>query len=236
MSTFSILIIEDDPAIGQSLLDGFDQYGFNAHLCTTGSESIIYLEKHSPHLIILDVRLPDGPGFDYCRKIRTRGFTQPIIILTAQHDQLDKILGLEIGADDYMTKPFHMRELISRVRAQIRRAYGDYAQNETNSLLIHDLIIDQISGQVQKDEKPLNLTPTEFRMLTYLCINKGRVLTRSQIVEAVWGISSDMDSEKTVTVHIRRLREKIEDNPSTPKILLTVPGIGYRISNQVTNL
>lgn len=236
MTTNSILIIEDDPAIGQSLLDGFEQFGFSAHLSPTGTEGMAYLAKHQPHLIVLDVRLPDGSGFDYCRKIRANGFVLPIIILTAQQDQMDKILGLEIGADDYITKPFNMRELISRVRAQIRRTYGDYAQSEANSILIHDLVIDQISGQVLKSEKTLNLTPTEFRMLTYLCINRGHVLTRAQIVEAVWGYQSDIDSEKTVTVHIRRLREKIEDNPSTPKILLTVPGIGYKVVNQVTNL
>jgi DNA-binding response OmpR family regulator len=236
MSTYTILIIEDDPAIGQSLVDGFHQFGFAAQLCGTGGEGVAYLEKHAPHLIILDVRLPDGSGFDYCKQMRKQGFHQPVIILTAQQDDLDKILGLEIGADDYMTKPFNLRELISRVRAQIRRAYGDYAHNENNTLWIADLVIDQVSGQVQKNGKILNLTPIEFRLLAYLCMNKGRVMTRTQIVEAVWGYATDMDSEKTVTVHIRRLREKIEDDPSAPVILLTVPGIGYRIANPVTNL
>ena len=236
MSSYSILIIEDDPAIGQSLVDGFIQFGFDAQLVPTGTEGLAYLEKQTPHVIVLDVRLPDGSGFDYCKQMRAHGFHQPVIILTAQQDQLDKILGLEIGADDYMTKPFNLRELISRVRAQIRRAYGDYAHTENNTLLIGDLVIDQTSGQVQKDGKSLNLTPTEFRMLTFLGTNRGRVMSRAQIVEAVWGYSADMDSEKTVTVHIRRLREKIEDDPSNPKLLITVPGIGYRINNQVTGL
>ena len=236
MNAYLILIIEDDPAIGQSLLDGFRQFGFDAYLAPTGTEGLAYLEKQTPHLIVLDVRLPDGSGFDYCKQMRARGFHQPVIMLTAQQDQLDKILGLEIGADDYMTKPFNLRELISRVRAQLRRAYGDYAHTENNTLLIGNLVIDQTSGQVQKNGKLLNLTPTEYRMLSYLGTNKGRVMSRAQIVEAVWGYSADMDSEKTVTVHIRRLREKIEDDPSTPQILLTVPGIGYRISNQVTDL
>jgi DNA-binding response OmpR family regulator len=229
MSNYNILIIEDDPAIGQSLLDGFEQFGFSAHLSPTGTEGLAYLEKHKPHLIVLDVRLPDGSGFDFCRKIRTNGFMLPILILTAQQDQMDKILGLEIGADDYITKPFNMRELISRVRAQLRRAYGDYAHSESNLFIVKDLIVDPLKGQVLKGEKEINLTPTEFRVLTYLCANKSKAISRGQIVESVWGFNPDPEIEKTVTVHIRRLREKIEDDPSIPQIILTVPGIGYRI-------
>jgi DNA-binding response OmpR family regulator len=229
MTNYSILIIEDDEAIGQSLKDGFAQFGFGSHLSTTGTDGLNYLQKHNPHLIVLDVRLPDGSGFDFCRKIRGNGFVLPIIILTAQQDQMDKILGLEIGADDYITKPFNMRELISRVRAQLRRAYGDYAHGESNVFLVKDLVVDQLKGQVLKGDQEVNLTPIEFKVLTYLCANKGIALSRGQIVQSVWGFSPDMESEKTVTVHIRRLREKIEDNPSTPQIILTVPGIGYRI-------
>ena len=125
MESYRILVIEDDPAIGQSLLDGFKQHGFHADLCKTGSKGLEHVQRHSPHLIVLDIRLPDGSGFDLCRQMRGLGLHQPVIMLTAQHDELDKILGLEMGADDYMTKPFSLRELVSRVRAQLRRAYGD---------------------------------------------------------------------------------------------------------------
>lgn len=229
MSRSPILIIEDDPAIGKSLLAGLEQHGFEAHLCATGASGADYARRHASQLIILDIRLPDGSGFDFCRQMRQSGVRQPIIMLTAQLDEMDKVLGLEIGADDYMTKPFSLRELISRIRAQLRRAYGDYATAENSSLLVADLVLDQNSGQALRDGKSINLTPIEFRLLTHLARNRGRAFTRSQIVEAVWGYTSDLESEKAVNVHIRRLREKIESDPANPALLLTVPGIGYRL-------
>jgi DNA-binding response OmpR family regulator len=143
---------------------------------------------------------------------------------------LDKVLGLEMGADDYMTKPFSFRELISRVRAQLRRAYGDYSSTESSVIVINDIVLELATGQVRRGEETINLTPTEFRLLTYLARHRGQALSRSQIVEAVWGYAPDLDSEKTVNVHIRRLREKIELKPEQPTLILTVPGIGYRMA------
>src|SRR5919108_1316406 len=230
MESYRILIIEDDPAIGQSLLDGFKQHGFKADLCKTGSSGVEYAQRHSPHLILLDIRLPDGSGFDVCRRMRSLGLHQPVIMLTAQHDEVDKVLGLEMGADDYLTKPFSLRELVSRVRAQLRRAYGDYSSTESNVLVINDLVLEQATGQVRRGEEIINLTPTEFRLLTYLARHQGQVLSRAQIVEAVWGYAPDVESERTVNVHIRRLREKIELRPDQPSLILTVPGIGYRMA------
>jgi DNA-binding response OmpR family regulator len=230
MDSYRILVIEDDPAIGQSLLDGFQQHGFQAALCKTGSSGVEFTQKYSPHLILLDIRLPDGSGFDVCRRMRQIGLLQPIIMLTAQHDELDKVLGLEMGADDYMTKPFSLRELVSRVRAQLRRAYGDYSSTESNVLVINDLVLEQATGQVRRGEENINLTPTEYRLLSYLARHRGQAVTRSQIVEAVWGFAPDVESEKTVNVHIRRLREKIELKPEQPSLILTVPGIGYRMA------
>jgi DNA-binding response OmpR family regulator len=230
MESYRILVIEDDPAIGQSLLDGFKQHGFHADVRKTGSSGVEFARKHSPHLIVLDIRLPDGSGFDICRQLRSLGLHQPIIMLTAQHDELDKVLGLEMGADDYMTKPFSLRELVSRVRAQLRRAYGDYSAAETAVVIINDLILEQATGQVRRGDEPINLTPTEFRLLSYLARHRGQALTRSQIVEAVWGFAPDVESEKTINVHIRRLREKIELKPDQPTLILTVPGIGYRMA------
>jgi DNA-binding response OmpR family regulator len=229
METYRILVIEDDPAIGQSLLDGFRTHGFEPQLCTTGSKGIDVASRHSPHLILLDIRLPDGSGFDVCRQLRQLGLRQPIIMLTAQHDELDKVLGLEMGADDYMTKPFSLRELISRVRAQLRRAYGDYSSADAAQLVVHDVVLDHATGQARRGEESLNLTPTEFRLLSHLARHRGQALSRAQIVEAVWGFAPDIESEKTVNVHIRRLREKIELNPEQPSLILTVPGIGYRL-------
>ena len=225
-----VLIIEDDPAIGQSLLDGLRQHGFQAELCKTGTSGVEYVQKHAPHLVVLDVRLPDGSGFDFCRQIRQKGARQPVIMLTAQHDELDKVLGLEMGADDYMTKPFSMRELVSRVRAQLRRAYGDYSSAESAVVVIDDLVLEQATAQVRRGDEILNLTPIEFRLLMYLARHRGQALSRAQIVEAVWGFAPDIESEKTVNVHIRRLREKIELRPDQPSLILTVPGIGYRLA------
>jgi DNA-binding response OmpR family regulator len=229
MNKSHILVIEDDPAIGQSLLAGLGNHGFEAYLCTTGVSGVDYVRQRSPHLIILDIRLPDGSGFDFCRQMRQEGLHQPVIMLTAQQDELDKILGLEMGADDYMTKPFSLRELVSRIRAQLRRAYGDYAAAESASVPVADLVLDQAKGQVRRGDEILNLTPIEFRLLSYLAHHRGQALSRGQIVEAVWGYAPDLESEKTVNVHIRRLREKIELKPEQPAIILTVPGIGYRL-------
>ena len=230
MESYRILVIEDDPAIGLSLLDGFKQHGFHADVCKTGASGVDHAQKYSPHLIVLDIRLPDGSGFDVCRQMRSLGLRQPILMLTAQHDELDKVLGLEMGADDYITKPFSLRELISRVRAQLRRAYGDYSSAESSVLVINDLVLEQSTGQVRRGDETVNLTPTEFRLLFYLARHRGQALTRSQIVEAVWGFAPDVESEKTVNVHIRRLREKIELKPDQPTLILTVPGIGYRLA------
>jgi len=229
MTTHTILVIEDDPAIGQSLLDGLRQHGFNPSLCKTGLGGVEFAQKQTPHLILLDVRLPDGSGFDFCRQMRQLGLRQPIIMLTAQGDEVDKVLGLEMGADDYMTKPFSMRELVSRIRAQLRRAYGDYSSAESAVVVIHDLVLEQATGQVRRGDEVIPLTPIEFRLLMHLARHRGQALSRAQIVEAVWGYAPDIESEKTVNVHIRRLREKIELKPEEPSLILTVPGIGYRL-------
>ncbi len=234
MTNYRILTIEDDPAVAEGLVDGLNLEGFAAAWTTSGAEGVEQATKNPPHLVLLDIRLPDGSGFDFCRRLRQRGLNMPVIMLTAQHDPMDKILGLEMGADDYVTKPFLLRELISRIRAQIRRAYGEFAQPDTNHQYIGDLLLDLASGQALRDAQPVNLTPTEFRLLTYLARHRGLVLSRAQIVEAVWGHNTDPDSEQAVNVHIRRLREKIENDPSRPVLLLTVPGLGYRLALEIT--
>lgn len=230
MSGEHILLIEDDPGVAQSLQDGLTRDGFSVAWKSTGADGIAHARKDNPHLILLDVRLPDGSGFDFCRQVRQHGLHMPIIMLTAQAEPLDKVLGLEMGADDYVTKPFNLRELLSRIRAQLRRAYGEFSNADANRFLIGDLLLDLTSGQVLRDDRPLNLTPTEFRLLAYLARHRGQVLSRAQIVEAIWSHSPDPDSEQTVNVHIRRLREKVERDPSRPELILTVPGLGYRLS------
>ncbi len=229
-SPFHILVIEDDPAVARSLQSGLEREGFHVAWKEKGEDGIHYACEQSPHLILLDVRLPDGSGFDFCRRLRQLGLRQPILMLTVQSDELDKVLGLEMGADDYVTKPYSLRELLSRVRALLRRSYGELSNVDANLLYAADLVIDQTRVQVRRGDLDLNLTPTEFRLLAYLARHPGQVLSRAQIMEAVWGYAPGADSERMVNVHVRRLREKIEPDPSRPSILLTVPGIGYRLA------
>ena len=233
-SSYNILLIEDDPAVAQSLRAGLEREGYLVIWKTSGNEGLRCAQMTMapnaiPHLILLDIRLPDGSGFDFCRQMRQRGLRQPIIMLTAQVDDLDKVLGLEMGADDYVTKPFNLRELLSRIRAQLRRAYGELSSMDTNLIFIGDLVIDLARSQVTRGSETLNLTPTEFRLLVYLAQHRGLALSRGQIVEAVWGYSTDSEIERTINVHVRRLREKIESDASRPTLLLTVPGVGYRL-------
>jgi DNA-binding response OmpR family regulator len=225
----AILLIEDDPAVARSLQEGLEHDGFQVAWKQSGTAGIGFAQSHHPHLIILDVRLPDGTGFDFCRQMRQLGLRQPILMLTVRRDEVDKVLGLEMGADDYMTKPYSLRELLSRVRALLRRAYGELASAEADRLYLHDLIIDRSRNQVWRGPQEINLTPTEFKLLVFLARHPGQALSRTQIVEAVWGYEADIESERTVNVHVRRLREKIELDPSRPTLILTVPGVGYRL-------
>jgi DNA-binding response OmpR family regulator len=225
----AILLIEDDPAVARSLQEGLEHDGFQVTWKQSGMAGISFAQSHHPHLIILDVRLPDGTGFDFCRQMRQLGLRQPILMLTVRRDEVDKVLGLEMGADDYMTKPYSLRELLSRVRALLRRAYGELASAEADRLYLRDLLIDRSRNQVWRGQREINLTPTEFKLLVFLARHPGQALSRTQIVEAVWGYEADVESERTVNVHVRRLREKIELDPSRPTLILTVPGVGYRL-------
>jgi len=224
-----ILLIEDDPAVAQSLRAGLEREGYTVTWKSSGAEGMAYARERQPHLILLDIRLPDGSGMDVCRTLRQQGLRLPIIMLTARREEVDKVLGLEMGADDYVTKPFGLRELLARIRAQLRRAYGDLSATGGDVLYVADLLIDRGRGLVQRGSESLVLTPTEFRLLVHLAQNRGQALTRAQLLDAVWGYAADVESERTVNVHIRRLREKVELAPGKPQIILTVPGIGYRL-------
>ena len=226
----TILVIEDDPAVAEALVEGIGDEGYTVHWESTGGGGVEYARDRSPQLIVLDVRLPDGSGFDFCRRMRHLGLRQPILMLTVQADEVDKVLGLEMGADDYLTKPYHLRELIARIRSLLRRAYGELASTEADVLYAADLTIDRTRAAVTRNGRSLNLTPTEFRLLTFLAQHPGQVFSRAQLIENVWGSDADFYDDKTVSVHVRRLREKIEATPSDPAIVLTVPGIGYRLA------
>ena len=224
-----ILLIEDDPAVAHSLQDGLERDGYAVAWKDSGAAGVSHARKHNPHLIILDVRLPDGSGFDFCRQMRQLGLHQPLLMLTVRRDEMDKVLGLEMGADDYITKPYSLRELLSRVRALLRRAYGEFSAADSNRFYVGDLVIDRDRNQVWREDQQINLTPTEFKLLVFLARHPGQALSRAQIVDAVWGYEADVENERTINVHVCRLREKVELDPSHPTLILTVPGVGYRL-------
>jgi len=233
MNESEILLIEDDPSIARNLSRGLEEEGFTVTWRDTGEGGIKYAKTKRPKLIILDVRLPDSTGFEVCRQIRRLGLQQPVLFLTVRSDDVDKVVGLEVGADDYVTKPFNFRELLARIRALLRRTYGDLSTAlDDDVLYAKDLVIDRSSGQVFRGDSILNLTPTEFRLLVYFAQHAGQALTRGQILQAVWGGEANVEDEQMVNVHIHRLREKVEVDPAHPSLILTVPGIGYRLSRE----
>lgn len=228
--SYSILVVEDDPAVAEGLVEGIGREGFDVHWESTGGGGVAYARDNAPHLVVLDVRLPDGSGFDFCRQLRQLGLRQPVLMLTVQADEIDKVMGLEMGADDYLTKPYRLRELIARIRSLLRRTYGELSSVEADVLYVDDLVVDRTRAAVSRGGRELNLTPTEFRLLVFLAQHPGQAFSRTQLIENVWGSDGEYYDDKTVSVHVRRLREKVELEPSDPKIILTVPGIGYRLA------
>jgi DNA-binding response OmpR family regulator len=224
-----ILIVEDERAVARGLEYGLTSEGFTVLWADTGQRALELAHSQNPHLILLDIRLPDVSGFDVCRQLRTEGKRMPILMLTARDEEVDKVLGLELGADDYVVKPYSLRELISRIRALLRRAYGDLADvSKEDRLTFGEIEVDLERLQVYRQGRLVNLTPTEFRLLRYLVTHPDRPFSRDALIEAIWGYDSDIGSQRTVDVHMRHLRKKLEDNPSDPRWLVTVRGIGYK--------
>lgn len=224
-----ILIVEDERAVARGLEYGLDAEGFAVLLAENGQKALDLARTKKPHLILLDIRLPDISGFDVCRQLRGEGARMPILMLTARDEAIDKVLGLELGADDYVVKPYDLRELIARIRALLRRAYGELSETALGKrITFGDIEIDLELLRVSRAGETVFLTPTEFRLLRYLVENPQRPISRAALIEAVWGYASDIGSDRTVDVHIRHLREKLEDDPANPKWILTVRGAGYK--------
>ena len=229
-----LLVVDDDKEIVRLLRAYLEQAGFLVFTAYDGETAFHLIRRERPSLVLLDLMLPDRDGWDITKKIRadTLLSNTPIIMITARVEDSDKIVGLELGADDYVTKPFGLSELRSRIRALLRRSYGELAGAEnSDTLYAGDLTIDRGRGQVSRAGQSLHLTPTEFRLLITLVQHNGQVLSRAQLLDAVWGWTPDIESEKTVNVHIRRLREKVEPDPANPILILTVPGLGYRFAD-----
>ena len=227
--TDKILIVEDDRNLLDTIKYNLNREGYEVATAADGASALEIARREKPDLIILDVMLPEVSGLEVCRILR-KEMTTPILMLTARVEETDKIVGLEIGADDYMTKPFSLRELIARVRAMLRRAKMVEMEPEVKAdlLTIGDITVDLARHQASKGATTLKLTPKEFDLLVFLAGNKGFVFSRNQLLEKVWGYDYAGDT-RTVDVHIRWLRQKIEDNPEKPRRLITVRGTGYKL-------
>jgi DNA-binding response OmpR family regulator len=228
----TILVVEDDPTLQETLAYNLTRQGYLVETARDGQAALVSARRSSPDLIVLDVMLPVLDGFEVCRILRRESST-PILMLTARDDEIDRVIGLEMGADDYLIKPFSMREFLARVKAQLRRVRLDREELAMQTdpvkeiLQFDDLVIDLLRREVRQDGKPLPLKPKEFELLLFLARHRGHVLTRDLILERVWGWDFSGGS-RTVDVHIRWLREKIEREPSQPARIVTVRGAGYR--------
>ena len=219
-----ILVVEDEESFTDALSFMLRKEGFTVSIATTGPDALTQFEREPADLILLDLMLPGMSGTDVCRTIRTRSRV-PIIMVTAKDSEIDKVLGLELGADDYVTKPFSSRELVARIRAVLRRNVEDFGDSPV--VEAGPVVIDPERHLVLVKDEPVSMPLKEFDLLEYLVRNSGRVLTRGQLIDRVWG-SDYVGDTKTLDVHVKRLRAKVEADPAHPVHLLTVRGLGYK--------
>jgi len=222
-----ILIVEDESSFSEALEFLLSKEGFSVLTAATGTEALKKFEQGGIDLILLDLMIPEISGTEVCRKIRAKSKV-PIIMLTAKDSEVDKVVGLEIGADDYVTKPYSARELIARINAVLRRNGNEIAAGESGLLTVQGIRLDIDRHQVSVNGLPVSLPLKEFELLEFLMRNAGKVLTRIQLIDRVWG-SDYVGDTKTLDVHIKRIRAKIEVDPANPKIIQTVRGLGYKM-------
>jgi DNA-binding response OmpR family regulator len=225
-SVARILVVDDEPKIVQLVRDYLERAGFAVSTARDGNEALMRARQERPDLIVLDLGLPQLDGLEVTRRLR-RDSGVPIIMLTARHEETDKVVGLELGADDYLTKPFSPRELEARVRAVLRRHTGD---SEAEVLRAGDLTLDVPRLRTEVSGRPVELTATEFQLLAALARQPGRVFTRAQLLDAIHGVAFD-SYERAIDAHVKNIRRKIEPDPRTPRYLLTVYGVGYRLTD-----
>ena len=230
MAEYKIMIVDDEPDILVLLEKALNMEGFSDIVkCVNGLTAVDACQKLLPDLMILDVMLPDIDGYEVCRQIRQFSHC-PILFLSSKNDEVDKILGLAVGGDDYVTKPFSPKEVAFRVKAQLRRAEYQKSPDRTRIITVGDLVIDPDGCRTAKSGRDMELTAREFEILHYLAQNLGRVVSRERLYEAVWGEDS-FGCDNTIMVHIRHLREKLEDNPTKPQYIITMKGLGYKLVN-----
>jgi len=222
-----VLIVEDDQAMAVALRDGFTYEGYAVQVARDGATGLRMATEKGHDLVILDVMLPRMSGLDVCRQLRSAGNPTPIIMLTARGQEIDKVLGLKTGADDYVTKPFSFLELMARVEAVLRRA--SKAAEEVESAQFGDVEVNFKSFEASKGGRALELSPREFKMLKYFVEHRGEVVTRDQLLDHVWGYEG-LPLTRTVDMHIAKLRQKIEDTPSDPRHIITVHRVGYKFT------
>ncbi|MBW2425514.1 MAG: response regulator transcription factor [Deltaproteobacteria bacterium] len=226
--SIKVLVVEDDEAMAVALHDGFTYEGYDVAVARDGEEGLQRAEDSSPDLMILDVMLPKMTGLEVCKRLRGEGSKLPIIMLTARGQEIDKVLGLKLGADDYVTKPFSFMELMARVEAVLRRCGPDAgARGSRGTYTFGDVTVDLDHHEASKGEQPVELSPREFQLLCYFLDHRGEVVSREQLLDAVWGYDT-IPFTRTVDTHIAKLRKKIEDDPSDPKFLITVHRLGYK--------
>jgi len=224
----TVLLVEDEASIAEPLAEAIGREGFETRVAGTAAESLALAAEIEPDLVLLDVMLPDGSGFDVCRELRQRSRV-PIIMLTARGEEADRIVGLELGADDYVVKPFSAREVIARIRAVLRRTEAPSGRDDTGPIEIGELRLDPAKREVTKDGQALELSRKEYELLALLMQNAGTVVTRQQALEDVWD-TTWFGSTKTLDVHVSGLRRKLGDDSSEPRFLHTVRGVGFRFA------
>ena len=223
----TVLIVEDEPKIAQVARDYLQAAGCTVVMAGDGRSGLQAAARSRPDLVVLDLRLPDIDGLDVARRLR-QGGPVPIIMLTARGEESDKLVGLELGADDYMTKPFSPKELVARVRVVLRRSEMARAAGET--LRAGDLVVDLPRRQVHVGDRPIELTATEFQLVAALAAEPGRVFTRGQLLERIHGVAFE-SYERAIDAHVKNIRRKLEPEPGAPRYLLTVHGVGYRFAD-----
>lgn len=223
-----IFLLEDDDAIALGLCYSLQNEGYNVTLAKSVSEATDIVEKNDFALYILDLTLPDGSGYDVCKKIKSIG-DRPVIFLTAYDDEVNVVMGFDLGADDYITKPFRLKELLVRIKSVLRR-YNRTGSDAT--VKIKNITINTNEAKVYKNGEEIVLTAMEYRLLLILLNNRGKVLSRSQLLENIWDVEGDFVEDNTLTVYIKRLRDKIEEDAASSQIIKTVRGLGYVIDNE----